>query len=107
MISQFTLGRVIAQLSRYHYDFRKSGNQVLAMTRVIRKIGLVTLMNNTTTAVGFFVFCLTDIAILYQFGLVATINIFVAFIISLILIPAAFTFLSTSQRDPAAPTPAA
>jgi predicted RND superfamily exporter protein len=80
-------------LSRYHYDYRKSGNQVLAMTRVIRKIGLVTLMNNTTTAVGFFVFCLTDIAILYQFGLVATINIFVAFIISLILIPAAFTYL--------------
>jgi len=85
-------------LSRYHYDFRKSGNQVLAMTRVIRKIGLVTLMNNTTTAIGFFVFCLTDIAILYQFGLVATINIFVAFLISLILIPAAFTFLP-------APTP--
>ncbi|GAA4367645.1 MMPL family transporter [Hymenobacter saemangeumensis] len=80
-------------LSRYHYDYRKSGNQVLAMTRVIRKIGLVTLMNNTTTAVGFFVFCLTDIAILYQFGLVATVNIFAAFVISLILIPAVFTYL--------------
>ncbi len=80
-------------LSRYHYDFRKSGNQMLAMTRVIRKIGLVTLMNNTTTAIGFFVFCLTDIAILYQFGLVATINIFAAFVISFLLIPAVFTFL--------------
>ncbi len=80
-------------LSRYHYDYRKSGNQMLAMTRVIRKIGLVTLMNNTTTAVGFIVFCLTDIAILYQFGLVATVNIFAAFIISFILIPAAFTYL--------------
>ena len=80
-------------LSRYHYDYRKSGNQMLAMTRVIRKIGLVTLMNNTTTAVGFFVFCFTDIAILFQFGLVATINIFVAFIISFLLIPAVFTYL--------------
>ncbi|WP_210514392.1 efflux RND transporter permease subunit [Hymenobacter terricola] len=80
-------------LSRYHYDYRKSGNQMLAMTRVIRKIGLVTLMNNTTTAIGFFVFCFTDIAILFQFGLVATINIFVAFIISFILIPAVFTYL--------------
>ncbi|MBC6991760.1 MULTISPECIES: efflux RND transporter permease subunit [Hymenobacter] len=80
-------------LSRYHYDYRKSGNQVLAMTRVIRKIGLVTLMNNTTTAIGFVVFCFTNIAILYQFGLVATINIFVAFIISFILIPAVFTYL--------------
>ncbi|MBD2723512.1 efflux RND transporter permease subunit [Hymenobacter armeniacus] len=80
-------------LSRYHYDYRKSGNQMLAMTRVIRKIGLVTLMNNTTTAVGFIVFAFTDIAILYQFGLVATINIFAAFVISFILIPAVFTYL--------------
>ncbi|MFD1467977.1 RND family transporter [Hymenobacter caeli] len=80
-------------LSRYHYDYRKSGNQILAMTRVIRKIGLITLMNNTTTAIGFVVFTFTDIAILYQFGMVATINIFVAFIISFIMIPAVFTFL--------------
>ncbi|GAB3331650.1 MMPL family transporter [Hymenobacter humi] len=80
-------------LSRYHYDYRKSGNQMLAMTRVIRKIGLVTLMNNTTTAVGFIVFAFTDIAILYQFGLVATINIFAAFVISFILIPAVFSML--------------
>ncbi|MGI4873712.1 MAG: efflux RND transporter permease subunit [Janthinobacterium lividum] len=80
-------------LSRYHYDYRKSGNQILAMTRVIRKIGLITLMNNTTTAIGFVVFTFTDIAILYQFGMVATINIFVAFIISFIMIPAVFTYL--------------
>ncbi|RZK40887.1 MAG: hypothetical protein EOO57_02130, partial [Hymenobacter sp.] len=80
-------------LSRYHYDYRKSGNQILAMTRVIRKIGLITLVNNTTTAIGFFVFTFTDIAILYQFGLVATINIFVAFVISFIMIPAVFTYL--------------
>lgn len=80
-------------LSRYHYDYRKSGNQMLAMTRVMRKIGLVTLMNNTTTAVGFIVFAFTDIEILFQFGLVATVNIFAAFFISFILIPAAFTYL--------------
>lgn len=80
-------------LSRYHYDYRKSGNQILAMTRVVRKIGLVTLMNNTTTAIGFFVFCFTNIAILYEFGLVATINIFAAFVISFIMIPAIFTYL--------------
>jgi predicted RND superfamily exporter protein len=80
-------------LSRYHYDYRKSGNQVLAMARVVRKIGLVTLMNNTTTAIGFVVFCFTNIAILYQFGLVATLNIFVAFAVSFILMPIIFTIL--------------
>ncbi|WP_375437889.1 RND family transporter [uncultured Hymenobacter sp.] len=80
-------------LSRYHYDYRKSGNQVLAMARVVRKIGLVTLMNNTTTAIGFVVFCFTNIAILYQFGMVATINIFVAFAVSFIMMPIVFTYL--------------
>ncbi|AYA37984.1 hypothetical protein D3Y59_13595 [Hymenobacter oligotrophus] len=80
-------------LSRYHYDYRISGNQVLAMVRVVRKIGLVTLMNNTATATGFFVFCFTNIAILYQFGWVATISIFAAFFISIILIPIVFTYL--------------
>lgn len=81
-------------LSRYHYDYRKSGNQVLAMARVVRKIGLVTLMNNTTTAIGFVVFCFTNIAILFQFGAVATINIFVAFAVSFILMPIVFTLLA-------------
>ncbi|MDO7854073.1 efflux RND transporter permease subunit [Hymenobacter convexus] len=85
-------------LARYHYDLRQSGNRVLAMTRVVGKIGLVTLMNNTTTAIGFFVFCFTDIAILYQFGLVATLNIFVGFLVSFILIPVVFVLLP-------APTP--
>ncbi len=80
-------------LARYYYDYRKSGNQVLAMTRVMRKIGLVTLLNNTTTAIGFFVFCFTDIAVLFQFGLVATLNIFGAFLLSFILIPVLFTAL--------------
>ncbi|RAK63248.1 efflux RND transporter permease subunit [Hymenobacter edaphi] len=80
-------------LSRYHYDYRISGNQVLAMVRVVRKIGLVTLMNNTATATGFFVFCFTNIAILYQFGWVATLSIFAAFFISIILVPIVFTYL--------------
>ncbi|AMR29183.1 hypothetical protein A0257_20180 [Hymenobacter psoromatis] len=80
-------------LARYYYDYRKSGNQMLAMVRVMRKIGLVTLLNNTTTAIGFFVFCFTDIAVLFQFGLIATLNIFGAFIVSFILIPVLFTAL--------------
>ena len=80
-------------LARYYYDYQKSGNQVLAMVRVMRKIGLVTLLNNATTAIGFFVFCFTDIAVLFQFGLVATLNIFGAFLVSFILIPVLFTAL--------------
>jgi len=80
-------------LARYHQDYRRHGNKVLALTRVISKIGLVNLVNNTTTAIGFIVFTFTHIAILYEFGVVAGINIFVTFFISMILVPALFSYL--------------
>ncbi|MFT2009675.1 efflux RND transporter permease subunit [Pontibacter sp. 13R65] len=80
-------------LARYHFDYRKHGNKILALARVISKIGVVTLINNTTTAIGFIVFMFTHIAILYEFGVVAGINIFVTFLISIILIPAVFSYL--------------
>ncbi|PRY15007.1 hypothetical protein CLV24_103246 [Pontibacter ummariensis] len=80
-------------LARYHLDYRRHGNKILALTRVISKIGLVNLVNNTTTAIGFIVFTFTHIAILYEFGVVAGINIFVTFFISMILVPAMFSYL--------------
>ncbi|MDX5436040.1 MAG: MMPL family transporter, partial [Pontibacter sp.] len=64
-------------LTRYHYDYRKHGNKILALSRVISKIGVVNLVTNTTTAIGFIVFTFTHVAILYEFGVVAGINIFV------------------------------
>ncbi len=80
-------------LTRYHYDYRKHGNKILALSRVISKIGVVNLVTNTTTAIGFIVFTFTHVAILYEFGVVAGINIFVTFIISMVLIPVVFSYL--------------
>ncbi|MDX5420913.1 MAG: MMPL family transporter [Hymenobacteraceae bacterium] len=80
-------------LTRYHYDYRKHGNKILALSRVISKIGVVNLVTNTTTAIGFIVFTFTHVAILYEFGVVAGINIFVTFIISIVLIPVVFSYL--------------
>lgn len=80
-------------LTRYHYDYRSHGNKILALSRVISKIGVVNLVTNTTTAIGFIVFTFTHVAILYEFGVVAGINIFVTFIISMVLIPIVFSYL--------------
>jgi uncharacterized protein len=80
-------------LTRYHYDYRKHGNKILALSRVISKIGVVNLVTNTTTAIGFIVFTFTHVAILYEFGVVAGINIFVTFIISMVLLPVVFSYL--------------
>lgn len=80
-------------LNKYHQEFERHGNKIMAISRVVRKIGLVTLITNFTTAVGFLVLATTDIVILKEFGLVAGLNIMATFVVSIILIPAVFFWL--------------
>jgi uncharacterized protein len=80
-------------LNKYHQEYELHGNKMKAISRVIRKIGLVTLITNFTTAIGFLVLAFTDIVILKEFGIVAGINIMATFIVSIILIPGVFSWL--------------
>ena len=80
-------------LNKYHQEYSIHGNKMRALSRVIRKIGMVTLITNFTTAVGFLVLASTDIIILKEFGIVAGINILATFIVSIIFIPAVFAYL--------------
>jgi len=80
-------------LNKYHQEINAHGNQMLALSRIIRKIGLATLITNFTTAIGFLVLAFTDIIVLKQFGIVAGINILATFLVSIILIPAVFSYL--------------
>jgi hypothetical protein len=80
-------------LNRYHQQINKHGNKAFALSHVIRKIGIVALITNSTTAVGFLVLLFTGIKDLQEFGLVAGINIMATFLVSIILIPAVFSYL--------------
>lgn len=80
-------------LNKYHREFRKHGNKIKALSLVIRRIGVVTLITNITTAIGFFVFSFTEVSILHEFGIVASLNIMGVFTASIILIPAVFAYL--------------
>jgi predicted RND superfamily exporter protein len=80
-------------LNRYHQQINKHGNKIFALSHVIRKIGIVALITNATTAVGFFVLLFTYIKDLQEFGLVAGINVMATFVVSIILIPAVFSYL--------------
>ncbi len=80
-------------LNKYHQEFASHGNQRKALLRVIQKIGVVTLITNTTTAIGFLVLTFTKISALQEFGITAALNIFATFVISIIFIPAVFSFL--------------
>lgn len=80
-------------LNRYHQLIDKHGNKIRALSYVIRKIGLVAFITNFTTAVGFLVLIFTGIKDLQEFGLVASLNIMATFLVSIILIPAVFSYL--------------
>ncbi len=85
-------------LNKYHQEFKKHGNKIKALQRVIYKIGNATFLTNVTTAVGFSTFIFTSSRILVEFGIIASINIIGVFILSILLIPIIFSFLAVPKE---------
>ncbi len=80
-------------INKYHQEFVKHNNKMKALSRMVRKIGMVTFITNFTTAIGFLVLLSTEIKLLKEFGMVAGINILATFIVSIILIPGILSYL--------------
>ena len=59
---------------------------------MIQKIGNITLLTNLTTSAGFASFLLTNSETLQEFGVIASLNILVIFLLSLFIIPIYFSF---------------
>jgi uncharacterized protein len=85
-------------LNKYHSAWLEKQNKKEAIIYMISKMGVVTLFCNITAAIGFAVFALTKSEILQEFGIVAGINIFMLFFISLILIPFALSIMATPKK---------
>ncbi|MRI02531.1 MMPL family transporter [Kriegella sp. EG-1] len=81
-------------INKYQQEVKKHGNQALSLQRVISKIGNATLMTNVTTASGFATFIITDSKLLAEFGIVASINILCIFLLSLLIIPIVYSYMS-------------
>jgi len=80
-------------LNRYHYEYHQNPNKMKSLLRMVDRMGIVTFFTNLTAAIGFGVFFFTKSVLLKEFGLVAGINILGLFFISLVFIPAFFSFL--------------
>lgn len=85
-------------INKYHSEFKDHGNRIKALQRVIRKIGAATMMTNATTAMGFASLILTDSTILKEFGTVASLNVMMVFVISIILIPVIYSFAKPPKK---------
>ncbi len=83
----------IFMLNKYHTEYKRHGNKIKALQRVISKVGNAVFLSNLTTAAGFATFILTSSGILIEFGIVASLNVMALFLIAVCLIPIIFSFL--------------
>ncbi len=86
-------------LNKYQAEMRKHGNKIRALTRVVMLIGNANLLTNTTTAAGFAAFTVTGNQALIEFGIVASVNIMVAYFLTLFLIPIFFSLLAPPEKS--------
>ena len=84
-------------INKYHFEFKAHQNKIKALSRIIQKVGFATLLTNLTTAVGFGAFIFSKNQLMYEFGLIASINIILLYIFSLFLIPIFFSYLPPPQ----------
>ena len=85
-------------INKFHSEFRLSNNKDEALSKMIQKIGNITLLTNVTTASGFAAFILTNSETLQEFGVIASLNILFIFLLSLFIIPIYFSFSSAPKK---------
>lgn len=85
-------------LNKYYDEYRSHGNKVKSLSRVVQRIGNANLLTNATTAAGFAAFIVTGNKLLVEFGVIASINILVAYILTLFLIPIFFSYLPPPKK---------
>ncbi|HMM11883.1 MAG TPA: MMPL family transporter [Bacteroidales bacterium] len=84
-------------LNKYYNEYFQHGNKIKALSRTIRRIGAANLLTNATTAAGFAAFIVTGNKMLVEFGIVASLNIMVSYVVSLVMIPIIFSYLPEPQ----------
>ncbi|MFV8324515.1 efflux RND transporter permease subunit [Flavobacterium sp. ZS1P14] len=80
-------------INKYQQEIKIHQNQAKALQRVISKIGVSTLMTNLTTAAGFATFMITGNDLLFEFGLVTSINVISVYLLTLVVVPIVYSFM--------------
>lgn len=85
-------------INKYQQEIKIHNNQAKALQRVISKIGVSTLMTNMTTAIGFATFMITGNDLLFEFGLVTSINVISVYLLTLMVVPIVYSFMSVPKE---------
>ena len=85
-------------INKYQQEIKIHQNQAKALQRVISKIGVSTLMTNLTTAAGFATFMITGNELLFEFGLLTSINVITVYLLTLLVVPIVYSFMSIPEE---------
>jgi hypothetical protein len=85
-------------INKYQQEIKLHNNQAKALQRVISKIGVSTLMTNLTTAAGFATFMITGNDLLFEFGLVTSINVVTVYLLTLVVVPIIYSFMAVPKE---------
>jgi predicted RND superfamily exporter protein len=85
-------------INKYQQEIKIHNNQAKALQRVISKIGVSTLMTNLTTAAGFATFMITGNDLLFEFGLVTSLNVISVYLLTLLVVPIVYSFMSVPKE---------
>lgn len=85
-------------MTKFHQEVKVHGNKMKALTRVIQKIGTATFLTNFTTAIGFLTFAFTNSEKLMEFGISASLNVMMVFILSICILPIFVSFSKTPKE---------
>lgn len=80
-------------LNKYHGELANGISKIRALHTAITRSSVSLFFANITTSIGFAVFCAIKNQILFEFGLIASINVMATYLISLLLIPIIFSYL--------------
>lgn len=86
--------------NNFHREYRGHGNKIKAIARVVQRIGNATFLTNFNTALGFVTFTFVRSDILKEFGVLSSINVMQVFILSITILPIAYSYVpSPKQRQ--------
>ena len=88
---------VVHLVSKYLEEIRSGNNKIDAIKMMIKKVGMATLLTSLTTALGFFTLVAINITPIKTFGLYTAIGVLLAFVLSILFIPAIFILIKTPK----------
>lgn len=80
-------------ITKYHIECGRISDKFTALQKVMTRTGSAIFLTNLTTAIGFLSFTVTGSATLVEFGILASISVALLFVLTLLFIPVAFSFL--------------